>query len=169
MSSHHGRGFTLVELLVVVAIVAVMAALLVPAASSLMNYVSRVTCANRLHHIGVAYASYKADSKQPIPLGFWQDRLARYTDSPKMFRCPEGGAYYAALDGSDFGGDDGDGGDDPPSPPDVDTFVVVDDGWRAMPHNTRAGYHGGHSKMAGVIFRLEPAAGGTNVYAQLSP
>jgi prepilin-type N-terminal cleavage/methylation domain-containing protein/prepilin-type processing-associated H-X9-DG protein len=52
------RGFTLLELLVVVGIVAVLAAMLFPAVQRLREMANQTKCINNLHHIGIAMSSH---------------------------------------------------------------------------------------------------------------
>ena len=62
-------AFTLVELLVVVAIVGVLAALLLPALSAAREKARRAVCAANLRQIGVAMASYLGESGGYYPSG----------------------------------------------------------------------------------------------------
>jgi prepilin-type N-terminal cleavage/methylation domain-containing protein len=61
------RGFTLIELMVVIAIVTVLAGLLVPAISRAMKTASRTACMNNLKQLGTAFATYRIQSKGYLP------------------------------------------------------------------------------------------------------
>lgn len=54
------RGFTIIELLVVVSVIAVLMALLLPAVQQARETSRRVTCKNNLHQVGVALHAYQS-------------------------------------------------------------------------------------------------------------
>lgn len=58
-SRHH--GFTLVELMIVIAIIAVLALLIFSLASRFKDKAHTVTCSNNLRQIGVAFAGHQSD------------------------------------------------------------------------------------------------------------
>jgi prepilin-type N-terminal cleavage/methylation domain-containing protein/prepilin-type processing-associated H-X9-DG protein len=66
---HREYAFTLVELLVVVAIIAILAALLLPALSSARQKGARAVCLSNLHQIGITIHNYAADNEGKIPYG----------------------------------------------------------------------------------------------------
>ncbi|MGD0814903.1 MAG: prepilin-type N-terminal cleavage/methylation domain-containing protein [Verrucomicrobiota bacterium] len=68
-SSLSERGFTLVELLVVIATIAILAALLLPAMAAAKANGKRVACISNLRQIGLAVRTYSIDYGGLIPYG----------------------------------------------------------------------------------------------------
>jgi prepilin-type N-terminal cleavage/methylation domain-containing protein len=63
------RAFSIIELLVVVAIIAILAALLIPSLANARESGRRAACLSNLHQIGLAVRVYAADNNSSIPFG----------------------------------------------------------------------------------------------------
>ena len=63
------RGFSLIELLVVIFIIAVLIALLLPALQAARQHALRVQCMNNLRQIGAAFIMYN-NQEGHLPLRF---------------------------------------------------------------------------------------------------
>lgn len=83
---HNGAPrFTLIEMLVVVAIFAILASMLAPALRKALDSAKDLNCLNNLHQIGVAAQTYADDAQgrflpapKDSPQWLWQDSLAPY-------------------------------------------------------------------------------------------
>jgi prepilin-type N-terminal cleavage/methylation domain-containing protein/prepilin-type processing-associated H-X9-DG protein len=63
-------GFTLVELLVVIGIIAVLIGMLLPALSRAREASRRAECLSNLRQVGVAFRFYALDNRDQVPLGY---------------------------------------------------------------------------------------------------
>ncbi len=102
----HWLGFTLVELLVAIAIVVVLMAILVPCLSAARWKARETQCMNNLRTIGHALELYRADNEDMYPpysfyeavggrrgvmkerLGEWKKSLLAYKVADEQFYCP---------------------------------------------------------------------------------
>jgi prepilin-type N-terminal cleavage/methylation domain-containing protein/prepilin-type processing-associated H-X9-DG protein len=104
-------GFTLIELMVVVAIIAILASILLPAIARSKEKGRQISCLNNMRQIGIAFRLYHGDADDVFPAPgskqrygpqpedwiWWQygrnitnSSIARYLDgfNPKIFTCP---------------------------------------------------------------------------------
>lgn len=85
------RGFTLVELLVVIGVIAVLVSLLLPTMGRVREHARSLQCLSNLRQVGMALQLYGNDNKQLIPQPTW------YVTGASMQR------WHAALQGK-YGG-----------------------------------------------------------------
>ena len=96
-SSKMSAGFTLVEILVVIAIVMLLAGLLFPVFSSARESSRSTSCQSNLKQIGLALELYASDHRGKYPLWRqgevdmtcgWQHYLASYVKNTDVYNCP---------------------------------------------------------------------------------
>ena len=79
------KGFTLVELLVVISIISMLAGQLLPSLSTAREKGRQANCINNLHQMSIAIEMYYQDFKDYPP---WLSALYRsYLSTPKIFVC----------------------------------------------------------------------------------
>ncbi len=102
LRARHGHasrtGFTLIEILVVIAIIGLLAALIFPVFNSARNSSRRTACASNLHQIGLAVQMYAQDARNQFPPFYadllsekyccWATQIYPYTRSTAVFKCP---------------------------------------------------------------------------------
>ncbi len=91
-------GFTLVELLTVMSVVGVLAALLLPAVSQMRNKAKSATCLSNLRQLAIGVQGYAAENNATYPQGVtsdnktWVDRTIPYlgqnTRGKTVWLCP---------------------------------------------------------------------------------
>src|SRR5262245_1864782 len=80
------RGFTLVELLVVIGIIAVLIGILLPSLSKAQESARRTQCLSNLRQLGMSLTEYALRNKDQVPIGYVQGQkmwnyLANYSRS----------------------------------------------------------------------------------------
>jgi prepilin-type processing-associated H-X9-DG protein/prepilin-type N-terminal cleavage/methylation domain-containing protein len=93
------RAFSMTELLVVIAVILILAALIFVGANHVYSMAMQTKCQHRLEQIGHAIQMYRASSRGFYPRSWdpesgthWFEALAgRFVDNPSVFGCPSAG------------------------------------------------------------------------------
>ncbi|MFA5645500.1 MAG: type II secretion system protein [Candidatus Ratteibacteria bacterium] len=98
--SRKSHGFTLIEFLVVISIIAILAAMLLPALSRARERARTVVCVNNLKQLYLAFFMYTQENNGYLPLAtegadHWGNYIGKYVGSHDssgkrntVFRCP---------------------------------------------------------------------------------
>jgi prepilin-type N-terminal cleavage/methylation domain-containing protein/prepilin-type processing-associated H-X9-DG protein len=110
------RAFTLVELMMVIAIIVILTALLLPAVVRTKETGRSAVCLQYLHQIGIGLQQYVLDDQNLLPRMFDQSTnralpspgpaintvLLPYIVNPNVFRCPSDREQLFELTGSSY-------------------------------------------------------------------
>ena len=104
-------GFTIIELLVVISIIATLAGLMLPALGRARSQAQAIACVNNLKQLGLANWMYFTDEGTPVHYDNWPNvwmltLKARYSAIDKVRICPtapERSAAQLAKDSSPYG------------------------------------------------------------------
>jgi prepilin-type N-terminal cleavage/methylation domain-containing protein/prepilin-type processing-associated H-X9-DG protein len=103
-SSRRTNAFTLIELLIVIAIIAILASILFPVFARARENARRSSCQSNLKQIGLGLLQYVQDYDEVLPSTAygnssgspetyyrWQDAIYPYVKSEQIFWCPSDG------------------------------------------------------------------------------
>lgn len=111
------RGFTVVELLVVLAVIVILISLLLPAVNKAREQARRTWCMSNIRQLTAAYLGYCADNDQQLPgntrYGDWVlvgtgpdailgGKLYPYLKSDRVYRCPQDDARLRSYSINDY-------------------------------------------------------------------
>jgi prepilin-type N-terminal cleavage/methylation domain-containing protein len=93
---HTRRGFTLVELLCVIAVIMFLVALLIPVITRARDSAMQAACVSNLRQIGLGFrgymmnwgGAYPQDPRSGSYSGFTPTLVPEYVDEQRVFRCP---------------------------------------------------------------------------------
>ncbi len=112
---HHRRrrGFTILEVLAVLLILGILAALILPNYQRILAAAQQVQCASNMRSIRVAIAHYMDDHNMVWPQGpppeselwapFWVSVLAPYKITERTWQCPTIRGYMKDTGETEFG------------------------------------------------------------------
>jgi len=118
------KAFSLLELLVVIGIIVILAALLLPVLSRAKSKARNISCVNQLKQLGVAARLYAEDNgsrlplaellpsnptdpQHPLPrindvLGPYVSRVVNTNTSAPVFKCPSDNDWFYEAEGSSY-------------------------------------------------------------------
>ena len=108
------RGFTLVEMLVVLAVIGTLAGIGIPVGRSMLAKSRQAGCLTQLRSLGVGLESYLQDNNRKMPTwvmgraskaddaAVLETELLPYVESPESFKCPQDSVFYQKTGSSYF-------------------------------------------------------------------
>ncbi len=114
MSVESRTGFTLVELLVVVAIIGILVAIVVPVSSRILESGRAASCLSNLRQLGAGLTAYITENNNTMPtlkagrealtddVPVIDNTLDKYITDPRVFACPSDKTGFARKTGTSY-------------------------------------------------------------------
>lgn len=88
------RAFTLIEMLVVIAVISILTAILLPVFANVREKGRRTACMSNMRQIEMALTAYTQDNEGQFPTGNqfhrdWSLAVFHYVNSAELFQCPD--------------------------------------------------------------------------------
>ncbi|WP_052362143.1 type II secretion system protein [Geminisphaera colitermitum] len=97
--SREASAFTLIELLTVIAIIGILAAIIIPVTGKVRAMARKTKCLSNTRQIGLAFLAYAGDNKDALPVqtasldssdpDSWVAKISYYTGGHAVFTCTE--------------------------------------------------------------------------------
>ena len=95
--NQNSRGFTLVELLVVVAIIALLSAILFPVFGTAREKARQISCASNMRQLGLGILQYSADYDESLPSGSYQYAVIPTACGGSSVDLPDGEGWASQI------------------------------------------------------------------------